>query len=139
MPEAVENPPVSQQQHRQLQEAYDELQQEHQAIKQELAWLKRQLFGRKSEKRLVDQPSHSGLLFEAAPEPDKPAPTEQISYTLRKRSKDRGDAVTDTGLRFNDGLLRRICGRIRPDFRPGLLGLPGVSSFLKKCIPATSL
>ena len=102
MLEAAKNSPVSQQQYAQLQAAYDELQQEHQTLKQQLDWLKRQVFGRKSEKRLIDESSHSGLLFDALPEPQEPAPTEQVRYTRRKGSKDRGDAVTDSGLRFTD-------------------------------------
>ena len=102
MPEAAKNAPVTQQQYAQLRAAYDELQQEHQAVKQQLAWLKRQVFGRRSEKRLIDQSSHSGLLFDALPEPQEPSSTEQVSYTRRKGAKDRGDAVTDSGLRFND-------------------------------------
>jgi transposase len=113
MLEAAKNSPVSQQQYAQLRAAYEELQQEHQAakrrheeelesLKQQLTWLKRQVFGRKSEKRLIDQSSHSGLLFDALPESQELAPIEQVSYTRRKGSKDRGDAVTDSGLRFND-------------------------------------
>ncbi|MEX0915691.1 MAG: transposase [Wenzhouxiangellaceae bacterium] len=102
MLEVADKTPVSQQQYADLQAAYDELQQEHQAVKQQLAWLQRQVFGRKSEKRVIEQPSHSGLLFDALPESDKSSPTEQVSYTRRKGSKHRGDAVTDTGLRFND-------------------------------------
>ena len=95
-------PSVSQQQYADLKTAYDELQQEHQAVKQQLAWLQRQVFGRKSEKRLIEQPSPSGLLFDALPQSDEPVPTEKVSYTRRKGTKDRGDAVTDSGLRFND-------------------------------------
>jgi len=102
MREAANKASVCQQQYADLKAAYDHLQQEHQAVKQQLAWLQRQVFGRKSEKRLIEQPSHSGLLFDALPASDKPAPTEQISYTRRKGPKDRTDAVTDTGLRFND-------------------------------------
>src|SRR5699024_7535350 len=94
--------PFSEQQHADLQTAYDALEQEHQAVKQQLAWLQRQVFGRKSEKRLIDQGSHSGLLFDALPQTDEPEPTEQVSYTRRKGPKDRGDAVTDSGLRFNE-------------------------------------
>jgi hypothetical protein len=60
------------------------------------------VFGRKSEKRLIDQDTPSGLLFDALPESEAPAPTEQVSYTRRKGAKDRGDAVTDAGLRFNE-------------------------------------
>ena len=102
MVDAAKTTPVSKQQYAELQSAYDELQQEHQAVKQQLAWLQRQVFGRKSEKRLIEHPSYSGLLFEAVPESDEPVPTEKISYTRRKGAKDRGDAVTDSGLRFND-------------------------------------
>jgi hypothetical protein len=40
-------------------------------------------------------------LFDALPESEEPAPTEQVSYTRRKGGKDRGDAVTDSGLRFS--------------------------------------
>ncbi len=78
------------------------LRQELEALKQQLAWLKRQLFGPKSEKRLIDEKGQSGLLFEAVPESEEPAPTEQINYTRQKGGKDRGDAVTDSGLRFTE-------------------------------------
>ncbi|MDT8442540.1 MAG: IS66 family transposase, partial [Desulfuromonadales bacterium] len=102
MHEAASKASVSQRQYADLQAAYDELQQEYQSVKQQLAWLKRQVFGRKSEKRLIDDAAQTGLLFDALPEPEAPAPTEQVSYTRRKRSKERGDAVTDVGLRFTD-------------------------------------
>jgi len=102
MLEAAKNASVSQQQYAQLQADYDALEHEHQALEQQLDWLKRQIFGRKSEKRLIDKPAHSGLLFDALPEPQEPAPTEQVSYTRRKGAKDRGDAVTDAGLRFTE-------------------------------------
>lgn len=93
---------ISAHQYAKVQAENDALRDELEAAKQQFAWLQRQVFGRKSEKRLIEQPSHSGLLFEAVPESDKPAPTEPISYTRRKGSKDRGDAVTDSGLRFNE-------------------------------------
>ena len=113
MVEAASKGTTSQRDYAQLQAAYESLQQEHEStkqryneelesLKQQLAWFKRQVFGPKSEKRLVDQAAHSGLLFEALPASDEPAPTEQISYTRRKGAKDRGDAVTDTGLRFSE-------------------------------------
>ena len=100
MVEAANKASVSQQQYADLQAAYNDLQQEHQSVKQQLAWLKRQVFGRKSEKRLIDKPAHSGLLFEALPAPEAARATEQVSYTRRKGVKDRGESVTDSGLRF---------------------------------------
>ncbi len=78
------------------------LQAEVAALKQQLDWFKRQLFGRKSEKRLVDTPDQldlSALLGETPP-PAEPAPTEEITYTRRKSKRRREDDVTDTGLRF---------------------------------------
>ncbi|HHC71603.1 MAG TPA: IS66 family transposase [Thiotrichales bacterium] len=78
------------------------LQAEVAALKQQLDWFKRQLFGRKSEKRLVDTPDQldlSALLGETPP-PAEPEPTEEITYTRRKSKRRREDDVTDTGLRF---------------------------------------
>jgi transposase len=93
----------------QLQAAYSVLEQEHratrqqlEALQQQLVWFKRQLFGRKSEKRLIDDDKQTGLLFDALPEAEAPPATEQISYTRRKGSKDRGQSVTDSGLRFTE-------------------------------------
>lgn len=101
MLEAASKNDITSHEYARLRSENDALREELQSVKQQLAWLQRQVFGRKSEKRLIEQPSHSGLLFDALPESDKPAPTEQLSYTRRKGSKNRGDAVTDTGLRFN--------------------------------------
>ena len=117
MPEAPQKASISQQQYAQLQAAYDELQQEHQAVKQQLAWLKRQVFGRKSEKRVIDPTSHSGLLFDALPASDEPAPTEQVSYTRRKGPKERGDAITDAGLRFSDDVPVEVIHVNDPEIR----------------------
>ncbi len=102
MLEAPSNDNITAQEYAQLRSENDALREELELLKQQLAWFKRQLFGRKSEKRLVGKASHSGLLFDALPEAEEAVPTEQISYTRRKGAKDRGDAVTDSGLRFND-------------------------------------
>jgi len=81
-----------------------QLREERDALKQQLAWFKRQLFGRKSEKRLVehaDQLDLGQLLGDAVP-PSEPAPTEKISYTRRKGKQRRDEDVTDSGLRFDE-------------------------------------
>ena len=73
------------------------------ALKQQLDWFKRQLFGRKSEKRIIENPDQLdlGALLGDAPPPTEPEPTEEITYRRRKRSKQRSeDDVTDSGLRF---------------------------------------
>lgn len=115
MVEVANTSSVSRQQYADLQAAYDELQQDYQEVKQQLAWLQRQVFGRKSEKRVIEQPPHSGLLFDELPASDEPAPTEKISYTRRKGAKDRGDAVTDSGLRFTDDVPVEVIHVKDPD------------------------
>ena len=70
---------------------------------QQLDWFQRQLFGRKSEKRLeFDAREQGNLLFglgvEAPPEQD-PVATEKITYQRRK--KQRAASVNDSGLRFD--------------------------------------
>lgn len=108
MLEAASNNNITSHEYARLRSENDALREELQSVKQELAWLQRQIFGRKSEKRLIEQPSHSGLLFDALPASDKPAPTEQVSYTRRKGGKNRGDAVTDSGLRFNEDTVVEV-------------------------------
>lgn len=108
MLEAASNNNITSHEYARLRSENDALREELQSVKQELAWLQRQVFGRKSEKRLIEQPSHSGLLFDALPASDKPAPTEQVSYTRRKGGKNRGDAVTDSGLRFNEDTVVEV-------------------------------
>ncbi|MEW8057387.1 MAG: IS66 family transposase [Candidatus Thiodiazotropha sp.] len=81
-----------------------ELKQQIQTLQQQLDWFKRQLFGRKSEKRLAQSADQLdiGLLFDQ-PTTDLPAPaTEQITYTRKKQRQD--NCVTDQGLRFDDSV-----------------------------------
>lgn len=80
------------------------------ALQQQVEWFKRQLFGRKSEKRLDIDPAVQANLFaalgvEEPPSPEAP-PTETITYQRRKKSRD--GAVTDSGLRFSDDVPREI-------------------------------
>lgn len=78
------------------------LQAEVASLKQQLDWFKRQLFGRKSEKRLIENPDQLDLsaLLGEAPAPADPEPTEEITYRRRKRKPRKADDVTDSGLRF---------------------------------------
>lgn len=117
MLEAASNSIITAQKFACLRSENDALREEVQALKHQLAWFKRQLFGIKSEKRLIDDPAQSGLLFDALPESDEPAPTEQVSYTRRKGAKERGDAVTDSGLRFNDDVPVEVIHVSDPDIQ----------------------
>lgn len=84
------------------------LQAENESLRSELAelkhkydWLTRQLFGRKSEKRLfIDNPDQ-GQLLNGSPEVDA-APTPEQTITYNRRRKTRENTVTDSGLRFDE-------------------------------------
>ena len=83
---------------------YDALQERVQSLKAQLDWFQRQLFGRKSEKRLLEHPDQldlGALLGEKAPAARPPA-TEQITYTRRKGKHRNEDCLTEAGLRFDD-------------------------------------
>ena len=84
---------------------YDALQAQVQTLQTQLDWFKRQLFGAKSEKRLeIDPAIQADLLAtlgEAPPETPRPE-TEKITYERRKLRD--SNAVTDTGLRFDDSV-----------------------------------
>ena len=71
-------------------------------LKQQLEWFKRQIFGRKSEKRLIDNPDQPDLLATLGQEatPANPEPTEKITYRRRKRKQRPGDCASEKGLRF---------------------------------------
>jgi len=74
-------------------------------LKTQLDWFKKQLFGQKSEKRTELQSPDQSSLFDGLSAPDTPEdqrPKETIRYTRTKGKKDRGDSVTDSGLRFDE-------------------------------------
>jgi len=71
------------------------------ALTRQVALFRRELFGRKSERRIVEDPAQTRLLFGELPKSPAPESTEEITYTRRK-TKDRLDAVNDIGVRFGD-------------------------------------
>lgn len=95
----------------QLLRSHDALQREHTALKADLAralkqldWLQRQIFGRKSERRIVDDGTFQlnfGEGFEEIPQ-DNPPQQRVIAAHERKvpRKNPLEGAVCDTGLRF---------------------------------------
>jgi transposase len=74
------------------------------ALQHQLDWFKRQLFGRKSEKRVDIDPAIQGdllaLLGVDSPPEKEETPQETITYQRRKKARD--GAVNDSGLRFAD-------------------------------------
>ena len=87
------------------------------AMKQQLEWFKRQLFGRKSEKRLEVDPAVQGSLLSALgvanPPPPKDEPKQTITYQRRK--KQRNGAINDSGLRFGEDVPREIIAVTDPE------------------------
>ena len=80
-----------------------ELSLENAKLQRQVAWFQRQLFGRKSEKRIFDSPMQetlSGLFPEEdkAPEPSKTITIEE--YTRKKKAL--AGTPDDSGLRFNE-------------------------------------
>ncbi len=81
------------------------LEAEIQSLKSQLDWFKKQLFGRKSEKRLIDDnPDQASLLegLEAPAVTEAEPATEEITYKRRKGKQRDDDCVTNKGLRFDE-------------------------------------
>lgn len=74
-------------------------------LEQRIRWFEKQLFGSKSEKRIVDNPQQGLLLGIDQEQADTTTEESRqtISYQRGKAKKQRGDdCLTDSGLRFND-------------------------------------
>ena len=81
-----------------------------------IAWFEQQLFGRKSEKRLVDEPPHQGSLFAPAASRESAGETATITDECRKAKKQHDDScVTDSGLRFGDQVPVQVIAVTPPE------------------------
>ncbi|WOG30147.1 transposase [Endozoicomonas sp. 8E] len=76
--------------------------QEIASLKHQLAWFRQQLFGEKSEKRLIENPDQLALgeILQDKPE-EQETPSETITYERRKKNRPE-DCVSDQGLRFTE-------------------------------------
>lgn len=81
-------------------EEKDQLAVQVQQLQSQLDWFKQQLFGQKSERTAVLNQQQLSLLD--TKKVTTPVDTETITYTRTKGKKDRGDAVNDSGLRFDE-------------------------------------
>ena len=86
-----------------------ELQEQNAALKRQVAWFQRQLFGRKSEKRLrepdPEQLTLAGMLttpLAAADQP--PPPTETVNAYQRRVRLTGADIPEESELRFDDSV-----------------------------------
>lgn len=103
-----------------LEQDITQLQRENQVLQHQLDWFKRQLFGRKSEQRLVDIPAEQGQLFgdtaiESTVQPD----TKTIAAHQRRQKQRPEDTVLDKGLRFTPDVPVKVI-EVTPDALKGV-------------------
>ena len=94
------------------------LEERNAVLEQQLDWFKRQLFGRKSEKQLLDEVSAQGSLFAT----DKTSPSIDITTDIKahKRKSNKqlnGDEVNDTGLRFDASVPTKVINIPAPELQ----------------------
>ena len=93
-----------------------ELREQLKQLQQQLDWFKRQLFGRKSEKLVIESPEQFGLDFsDGDEEPLLMEPTAQISYSRRRKRRD--GSVTDEGLRFDETVPVEVVNIAAPELK----------------------
>jgi transposase len=86
-----------------------ELQEQNAALKRQVAWFQRQLFGRKSEKRLrepdPDQLPLAGMLTAPVPPAEQPPPPTETVKAYQRRVRFTGaDVADESELRFDDSV-----------------------------------
>jgi transposase len=87
-------------------------------LKQQLDWFKRQLFGRKSEKQLLEESSLQGLLFATDKKVSSSETSTDIKAHQRKSNKQlNGDEVNETGLRFDASVPTKIIDIPAPELQ----------------------
>lgn len=81
-----------------------QLEDENQSLKNQIAWFQNQIFGQKSEKRVIDNPHQACLLSEPTETEIESAPSKEVKGYQRGTAKKQRpeDCVTDSGLRFSD-------------------------------------
>jgi transposase len=91
-------------------------------LKNELDWFRRQLFGSKSEKRLIDAPGAQldWLAALQAPATDAGPAADIETVTYQRKKSRRDNTVSDSGLRFDDTVPMETIVLSAP----GLEGIP---------------
>jgi transposase len=78
-------------------------------LEQQLDWFKRQLFGRKSEKQIIDNPAQSSLFVsDLVPVQTPELGTEVAGYRRSSKKQTQEQDVNDTGLRFDDSVPQQM-------------------------------
>lgn len=89
------------------------------ALKHQLDWFQRQLFGRKSEKQLIDNPYQTSLFSGETEQIESASPTgtEVQAHRRKSNTQRRGDEVNDSGLRFDESVPREIIELSLPELK----------------------
>lgn len=91
--------------HRSLEESYERLEEEVLELKHQLNWFKKQLFGSKSERRLIEvSPDQLSLGESLKPADGTAVPAQQIAGYTRRRSVRQNDDDTASGLKFDESV-----------------------------------
>lgn len=77
-------------------------------LQQQVDWFKRQLFGRKSEKHVVDNPDQANLFGQAKADELAPSPKKAVKGYARSNKQKDDNNVNDTGLRFTDDVPTKV-------------------------------
>ncbi len=89
-------------------EEYEKVCAKADALQQQVDWFKRQLFGRKSEKHIMDNPDQTQLFGQAQDEALPPLPKKAVKgYARSTKQKDENN-VNDTGFRFTDDVPTKV-------------------------------
>ena len=85
------------------------LREENSQLKRRIQWFEKQIFGPKSEKRLIEDPAQQSLLGGAVSTEPEETDKVTVTYQRGKGKKQRADdCVTDTGLRFSDDVPLQV-------------------------------
>ena len=94
------------------------LEERNAVLEQQLDWFKRQLFGRKSEKQLLEESNVQGSLFATDKKALSIDTTTDIKAHQRKSNKQlNGDEVNDTGLRFDASVPTKVIDIPAPELQ----------------------
>jgi len=88
-------------------------------LQQQVNWFKRQLFGRKSEKQLLEnprQPLLNGMMGEST-QPLTTPEVEVKSYKRKSNKQMTGSEVNNSGLRFDDSVPQKIIDLPAPELQ----------------------